>query len=213
MLTSDANNRAKTVRFPAKQGRNKRHSFVKRLLWLYFVLMSVAWLTIWFSQKSISAYWAQTYHRSSPFEALDELPFWRAGGQLRQGLDDAYARAQNAFDERNALWTAQWKPEPKAPVQHAAKAKKPAKPVVDKLYPNNQTAEAVPQQPAASAPAAPVQKNTVLLAPGNTVLFAGDSMIQGVAPHLQKKLKSQYQIDSLNLSKQSTGLAYPKFFD
>ncbi len=37
--------------------------------------------------------------------------------------------------------------------------------------------------------------------------------MQGVAPFVQKSLKQQYGIESANLSKQSTGLSYPSFFD
>jgi hypothetical protein len=57
------------------------------------------------------------------------------------------------------------------------------------------------------------RENYLTLLGTNKVLLAGDSLMQGVAPQLQHVLKSQYQIDSLNLSKQSTGLAYPSFFD
>lgn len=48
---------------------------------------------------------------------------------------------------------------------------------------------------------------------GDKVFFAGDSLMQGVAPFVQKSLKQQYGIESANLSKQSTGLSYPSFFD
>ncbi len=37
--------------------------------------------------------------------------------------------------------------------------------------------------------------------------------MQGAAPFVQKSLKQQYGIESANLSKQSTGLSYPSFFD
>ena len=53
----------------------------------------------------------------------------------------------------------------------------------------------------------------VHLAAGDKVFFAGDSMMEGVAPHVQKWLSSQYGIESVNLSRQSTGLSYPSFFD
>lgn len=35
--------------------------------------------------------------------------------------------------------------------------------------------------------------------------------MQGVAPHLANSLRKRYQIKTVNLSKQSTGLAYPGF--
>lgn len=37
--------------------------------------------------------------------------------------------------------------------------------------------------------------------------------MQGVAPFVQKHLKQEYGVQSVNLSKQSTGLSYPNFFD
>ncbi|WP_051919504.1 DUF459 domain-containing protein [Basilea psittacipulmonis] len=48
---------------------------------------------------------------------------------------------------------------------------------------------------------------------GDKVFFAGDSLMQGVAPYMQRWLKQHHNIDSINLSKQSTGLSYPNFFD
>ncbi|MGC6633391.1 DUF459 domain-containing protein, partial [Escherichia coli] len=57
------------------------------------------------------------------------------------------------------------------------------------------------------------QKTDVILSPKDKVLFAGDSMMQGVAPLLKRQLQTDYNISSIDLSKQSTGLAYPKFFN
>lgn len=51
------------------------------------------------------------------------------------------------------------------------------------------------------------------LSPRDRVFMAGDSLMQGVAPHLQRELATRYGIASVNSSKQSTGLAYPGFFD
>lgn len=44
------------------------------------------------------------------------------------------------------------------------------------------------------------------------VFFAGDSLMQGVAPYVQQWL-TKHAVKSINLSKQSTGLSYPKFFN
>lgn len=51
------------------------------------------------------------------------------------------------------------------------------------------------------------------LRPGDEVFFVGDSLMQGVAPHAQRALSQKWKIKSVNLSKQSTGLTYPSFFD
>ncbi|MBS9779572.1 MAG: DUF459 domain-containing protein [Moraxellaceae bacterium] len=44
-------------------------------------------------------------------------------------------------------------------------------------------------------------------------LFIGDSLMQGVAPWVMRKLQNDFQVKSINLSKHSTGLTVSKFFD
>lgn len=51
------------------------------------------------------------------------------------------------------------------------------------------------------------------LTSNDRVLLIGDSMMQGIAPFISRSLRHDYGIDSLDISRQSTGLAYPKFFD
>lgn len=58
---------------------------------------------------------------------------------------------------------------------------------------------------AASAP--------IPLHPGDRLLLVGDSLMQGVAPHLITALKRNYKVESMDLSRHSTGLTYPAFFD
>ena len=48
---------------------------------------------------------------------------------------------------------------------------------------------------------------------GDRILLVGDSLMQGVAPHLITALKRSYQVESMDLSRHSTGLTYPAFFD
>lgn len=74
---------------------------------------------------------------------------------------------------------------------------------------NEPTAESAPQ--VHQTEAAP-HSTKVRLAKNDMVFFAGDSLMQGVAPYMQQWL-TRHEVKSLNLSKQSTGLSYPKFFD
>ena len=53
----------------------------------------------------------------------------------------------------------------------------------------------------------------VSLNSADEVFLVGDSMMQGVAPHLSNTLLKRHGIRTTNLSRQSTGLAYPGFFD
>lgn len=57
------------------------------------------------------------------------------------------------------------------------------------------------------------ERGAALLPVGRKVLFIGDSMMEGVAPRVLKLLKEGYQVEGINLSKRSTGLAYPGFFN
>jgi hypothetical protein len=52
----------------------------------------------------------------------------------------------------------------------------------------------------------------IVLTAQDKVLLVGDSMMQGVAPHVARALQKA-NIASVDLSKQSTGLAYPSYFD
>lgn len=53
----------------------------------------------------------------------------------------------------------------------------------------------------------------IVLETKDKILFIGDSLMQGVAPRVKRALYQQYHIESLDISKQSTGLAYPRAFD
>ncbi|MBS9781324.1 MAG: DUF459 domain-containing protein [Gammaproteobacteria bacterium] len=54
---------------------------------------------------------------------------------------------------------------------------------------------------------------TVTINKKQMVFFAGDSLMQGVAPHVKSALYKKYGIKGIDLSKQSTGLTYSSFFD
>lgn len=164
---------------------------------VYGALLGAVVLSVWFSHQSINAYWQQTYHKASPLEPLNHFALWQMG-----------AKAQNVVNG----WLAS-DSSPNAENDLAAENDSPPIPQT----PQSPTTETTPsrQPETASAPNLPTQngERIVLLHSGDKVLFVGDSIMQGIAPHLQRRLKSEHQIDSLNLSKQSTGLAYPKFFD
>lgn len=53
----------------------------------------------------------------------------------------------------------------------------------------------------------------IILNKNAKVFFAGDSLMQGIAPYVKKSLFKQYKIESINLSKQNTGLTYANAFD
>lgn len=48
---------------------------------------------------------------------------------------------------------------------------------------------------------------------GDRVLLVGDSMMQGLGPHIVSSLSRNNAVQTVDLSRHSTGLAYPHYFD
>ena len=57
---------------------------MKTQLSLIFSFTLAAASVTWFSQDSINAYWQQTYHQTSPLEALAPYAEWTAGAKWQQ---------------------------------------------------------------------------------------------------------------------------------
>lgn len=53
----------------------------------------------------------------------------------------------------------------------------------------------------------------ISLTPADQVLLIGDSLMQGVAPHVITSIKRKFGAQSVDLSRHSTGLTYPGFFN
>jgi len=76
----------------------------------------------------------------------------------------------------------------------------------DESQPGEPLPEATPEAIAAA-------QGPIPLGTGDRILLVGDSLMQGLAPHLITNLKRKYKVESMDLSKHSTGLTYPAFFD
>ncbi len=75
-----------------------------------------------------------------------------------------------------------------------------------------------PVQVAATADTAPMppryaQNEKLALTKGDKILFAGDSLMQGLVPHITRGLRRDGFSHYLDASKQSTGFSYPATFD
>lgn len=203
---------------------------------LYAIVVTTA-LLFWLNQDSIKLYCQQKYHQGCEIPLLGQLPAWRYGAQLTLALEEGRDSFVERLRQAPLLASApapQVLPEP-APVvtvnleTPAALAKPlPVAAVVEPVHavepvhvpvhvPPPAPVSAEPVQPAVVAqPVQPavLQPGTVAaLASGDEVFLVGDSLMQGVAPHLANSLRKRYQIRTVNLSKQSTGLAYPGFFN
>lgn len=187
---------------------------MKRFISLFASLLVCAFGAAWFSQDSINAYWQQTYHQASPLEPLSEYEWWRTGAKLQQ---DAYAFSDD-LKARLAGQPVIAEPEPQI-AEDDGSSEQNAQLNASEPHEKNRPADGRQPQTAQNGklpeahhlPVTPPAN--IVLGQGDKVFFAGDSMMQGVAPFVERSLKKQYGIQSVNLSKQSTGLSYPKFFD
>lgn len=155
---------------------------------------------VWFNQNSLANWWQLTYHTPSPWAQFSTRS-WSGGDVLMQ----ASLSAKNAFVE--ALNN--------APVDELAvtAAVKPL-PQLNAKLPLILARKGSPSPMPAGMPAAsPEHARFATLSQNQSVLFIGDSMMEGVAPHAMKMLTDRFQVRSINLSKRSTGLAYPSAFD
>lgn len=200
---------------------------------VFYALVVTSLLLVWFNQQSIRLYCQQKYHDDCEIPGLSQNPQWRFGAQLNQALENARVAFVGSFAASADLsLVAQAEAaadEEPAPLPKVATALAPEHPPLS-------AAHAAPTHTATQAPVpAPVHPQPVAVAPvvshppqvesgrtaplmaslatGDEVFFVGDSLMQGVAPHMANTLRKRYNVKSLNLSKQSTGLAYPSFFN
>ncbi|WP_239351945.1 DUF459 domain-containing protein [Snodgrassella communis] len=165
-------------------------------------LMITASISLWLMQDSVTAYYHQTYHQNSFLIKLKQQTWWQKGAQIGMMLNDSVVRInQNIATVNHDIITAFNK--------HYVYAHR------DKVRLQQQAnlAEQQRQQTLQKTARGNSIKTAFTLSSNDVVFFAGDSLMQGVAPHVQKWLSNDHGIKTINLSKQSTGLTYSSFFN
>lgn len=174
-----------------------------------YALVIATLLLCWLNQDSIKLYCQQKYHQGCELPVIGQSSAWRLGASLTLALEDARDSFVDSL-RRNTQVAATPAPvvlPPTMPVVTVdlQSVAPPAKP---------RPAPTVQVPPAkAMLPIVAPSGTLASLATGDEVFLVGDSLMQGVAPHLANSLRKRYQIKTVNLSKQSTGLAYPGFFN
>lgn len=200
---------------------NNLLTLLRLFITLALTLLPVAWV----HQQSLENFWLQRYHSPAPWLVASHLPAWQAGGRV-QG---AVVAAANSFWQElsgtapvplaKAAVPQDVVPAPLAAdaINQADEPTRPSNEAAQHLHPPATaltTAVADPLVEAETPPEPqPVHKLKARLAQGQRMLFAGDSMMQGVAPHLVSRLRREHGIASIDLSRQSTGLTYPSAFN
>lgn len=197
-----------------------------------FIVLIAGLLLIWLNQSSLERFWQQKYHQDTPWSNIAGNATWDYGAHLNEGIQAAgssfayHASGQKAKEEKAAEALANQHSKLNFPHDYRVGLNF----LNGYVYPAETLSVTFPEllkRPQArtnntkvhfgtftakqNIPIVP--KHIANIAKGDQVLFAGDSMMQGIAPHVKNMLLKKYNIDSINLSKQSTGLAYPRFFN
>lgn len=171
-----------------------------------FLLLSIT-AGVWIMQKSINNYYLQTYHTPSPLSKINHS-WWQMGEKIGDGLYRYHDNAVNYIEQFNQniinnfndnyAYTSVYKAQLlENEIKEKIRLQKEKELLDQKILADQKQSELT---------------QSLTINKTQKVFFAGDSLMQGIAPHMQKYLQG-LGIDSINLSKQSTGLSYPKFFD
>lgn len=220
----------------------------KKFLKVFYLLFITMLALLWLEQRSINAYWIQTYHQTSPLSVLDNYSAWRAGGDITAFLSGQLETVQTEVttlnDEAIAVFNnhlIKMKDDTPITVNEASEelvllidsqavfkdAKFfifPQEPFIQVVKIRDIDQEQVvinrgllivsqPLKDKSETESLVAKDNRFLLEKGQKVFFVGDSLMQGVAPHVMRTLLKEHGIESINLSKQSTGLSYPRFYN
>ncbi|MFD1259419.1 SGNH/GDSL hydrolase family protein [Entomomonas asaccharolytica] len=220
----------------------------KKFLKVFYLLCITMMALLWLQQRSINAYWIQTYHQGSPLSVLDKYSAWQVGGDITAFLstqlesvqaditalnDETIAVVNNhlinmqddiplvdnqsaeelalLIDSQAVFKSSSLLIFPQKPFLQVVEIKAMDK---EQVITNSGLLIVSPAFKDRSEPELIVNKdNRFLLEKGQKVFFVGDSLMQGVAPHAMRSLLKVHGIESINLSKQSTGLSYPRFYN
>lgn len=214
----------------------------RKPLQVFYLLSITLLLLLWLEHRSINAYWVQTYHKTSPLTLFDEYAMWRVGGDVASFLGVELVKVQDhladinehAVAKLNDYFTVAANQQPTDELSLVLNSQAVLKGYQPLILRQSPFIRVIPVDMAASEQevsatvnllvihqAATQQQhshlskvdNRILIDKGSKVFFVGDSLMQGVAPYAMRILLKEHGIESINLSKQSTGLAYPKFFN
>lgn len=181
-----------------------------KIIQTFYVMLITLGLIAWVTQESIENYSQQQFHQHSPLYSLN-VAEWQFGKTLRDKLEqpiDQISLYGQQLNQTSLAWLNS--PSPKTTI--AAVVTTPSKAVKPQT---TKPVESSPD-PAPPEPPHPVATNDeaiVLLSPADKVLLAGDSMMEGLVAFISRDLKKNYNLETVNLSKKSTGLSFPSNFD
>ena len=171
-----------------------------RFVLLVFII--TAGIALWLMQNSIIAYYQQTYHSNSILTKLKQYAWWQTGSRAGEALNNGVSQLNQSIKSANLSTITAFNDNYAYTDSYKAKLQQQLK-LAQEQHRLAQKKAAIEND----------MKAAFTLTATDEVFFAGDSLMQGVAPHVQKWLSEVYGIKTINLSKQSTGLTYPGFFN
>lgn len=184
---------------------------MKRLQVAYILIITVIGILFIF-RESVNIYWMQTYHADSPLMAIERMILGQDDAENTESIDIAGINTIETSKTPVKIETEEMK------VERLLKEAEAARKAAELAEIEAQNADPYrflkPDETRPIAgPNVPQLPENVVLEAGDKLFFVGDSLMQGVAPRVRQTLYKSDNIDGVDLSKQSTGLAYPNFFN
>jgi hypothetical protein len=163
---------------------------------------------------ALDTYWQQTQHSELGLASLLDNRAGAGGIAFSRMVGDALALKDEGWAELNGRMTQATnillggKP---AATPAAGPSSSPGAVSVQSGAPAHKAGPLKPvPQPTMLAPLS--ADGRIVLTPQDRVLLIGDSMMQGVGPHVARALQNAH-VSTIDVSRQSTGLTYPAYFD
>ncbi len=162
-------------------------------------------LVTWFKSDELASYWQQEQGTAEPFESLSESSVGKIGNAVDSFNSDKEINAEIArLNEEVNKIANRLTAGDSLKASELEEIKKTQARIEAKI---NALTEKRQQKGGAT------NSGRLAMTTDKKALFIGDSLMQGVAPWVMRKLQNDYKIKSINLSKHSTGLTVSKFFD
>ena len=146
---------------------------VQSYIFILVTLVFFAFLSIWIMQNSVNAYFQQTYHRESPLTKLEKFEVWTLGGQIGDLLYTKHGLNKAMIGQLNTEIISQYN-------EHYAYT-----PEYRQYLVQLEKQEKIRLAKEEQARAHQALLDQFTLTKTDQVFFAGDSLMQGVAPHVQ----------------------------
>ncbi len=165
-------------------------------------------LVTWFKSDKLASYWQQEQGTSEPFESMSNSSIGKIGNAVDSfnSEKEINAELKRLNEEINKIANRLLASDnlKDSEIEEIKQTQKRIEAKINALMKKRQ------QKGTFSSANS---SNRVNIATDKKALFIGDSLMQGVAPWVMRKLQNDYKIKSINLSKHSTGLTVSKFFD